>query len=140
MITWYPTVSHLHHRYAKNKRCCCCGSRSAAAAAPTAAQTEWRCVESVCRGRWADGLHRFRWAVLALLLALVAGSSFIVADGISLATKEIQVLRASHPFTVYLDQVKQFPSSPHVNTDGMDVFMSKTAMLSRSAVLAVSLI
>ena len=132
-------MSHLHHKYAKNKRCCCCGSRAAAAAAPAAAQTEWRCVESVCRGRWADGLHRFRWAVLALLLAVVAGSSFIVADGVSLATREIQVLRASHPFTVYLDQVKQFPSSPHVNTDGMDVFMSKTAMLSRF-VVAVSLI
>ena len=156
VITWFPTIVVLHHRYAMGKRCCCCCPRSTNAAGTTARDArleaaepdelvratlssgpveaeqrlaqelpaaEWRRVENFCRTRWTDTLHRLRWVVLAVLVAVVAASAVLVSQRLTLATQVIQMMRSSHPMTVYTDLLARFPSSPHVQEDGMEVLV-----------------
>lgn len=155
VITWFPTVIVLHHRYAMDKRCCCCcrerkptrvtvrdtqahNTRQADLArvtnVPPAAivqphTADWRRVESFCRTRYTAALHRFRWAVLALLIASVVMAAVFVARRLTLATKIIQMMRSSHPMTVYADLLGRFPSSPHVPEDGMEVWRRQITVM-----------
>lgn len=152
VITWFPTVVVLHHRYAMGKQCCCCcpkGTEQArttyrdpslpdvpdveledltnpAISNPTLKQThpsEWRTVEKVCRTRYTALLYRLRWIVVALLVAITVVATILVATRLQRATKVIQMMRNDHPITVYTELLARFPSSPHVPQDGMEVLV-----------------
>jgi hypothetical protein len=152
VITWFPTVVVLHHRYAMGKRCCCCCARSAEETAtayqgtsvqsmemkemedmtgPTNSETtperthppEWRTVEKFCRTRYLRTLHRLRWVALAVLVVVVVAAVVVVGTRLRRATKVIQMMRSSHPMTIYTDLLARFPSSPHVPQDGMEVLV-----------------
>ena len=115
VITWFPAVIVVHHRYCggskrtfccgrkgrripdciRNIDSCCYGGREGAAepAAPPGEleEAEPECMERCFRGCWTDNLYFCRYPVALALLGLGIWAGVLVFRDLSYATQEVQV-------------------------------------------------